>query len=91
MNTLETLVNVLVRDYGLERASIVPEAQLATVGLDSLSLLELMFKIEDNFNVKIREDTPTDFVTVGDVVRYIDDLIARKLEASNPSTATTET
>jgi acyl carrier protein len=91
MNTLETLVNVLVRDYGLERASIVPEAQLATVGLDSLSLLELMFKIEDNFNVKIREDTPTDFVTVSDVVRYIDDLIASKLEASNRSTATTET
>jgi acyl carrier protein len=91
MTTLDTLVDILVRDYGLDRASIVPEATLATIGLDSLSLLELMFKIEDRYHVKISEDTPTNLVTVNDVVRYIDDLIASQPAVGNSSTLNTET
>jgi acyl carrier protein len=91
MTTLDTLVDILVRDYCLDRARIVPEATLAVVGLDSLSLLELMFKIEDRYGVKIQEDTPTNLVTVGDVVRYVDELLARKLEASDASKVKTGT
>jgi len=91
MTTLDTLVDILVRDYCLDRARIVPEATLAVVGLDSLSLLELMFKIEDRYDVKIQEDTPTNLVTVGDVVRYVDELLARKLEASDASKVKTGT
>jgi hypothetical protein len=39
-------------------------------------VLELMFKIEDRFLLKITGDTPTDLVTVSDVARYIDGLLA---------------
>jgi acyl carrier protein len=78
MSTFETLVDILNRDYGLAPDTITPEATLATLGLDSLSVLELMFKIEDRFGVKITEDTPTDLVHVSDVVRYIDGLLASK-------------
>ncbi len=88
MSTYDTLVDILVRDYGIDRASIEPEATLATVGLDSLSVLELMFKIEDRYDVKIQDDTPTDLVTVHDVVQYIDGLLARKLDAHDAPTAT---
>lgn len=82
MSTLETLQEILVRDYGLPRERLSPDAPLDTLGMDSLSLLELMFKIEDHYGVKIVDDTPTDLVTVNDVVRYIDGLIARKAESS---------
>jgi acyl carrier protein len=78
MSTLSTLTDILVRDYCVPREQITPEATLATLGLDSLSLLELMFKIEDRYGVKINDDTPTDLVTVDDVVRYIDGLTTRK-------------
>jgi acyl carrier protein len=91
VTTLDTLVDILVRDYCLDRTRIVPDATLAAVGLDSLSLLELMFKIEDRYGVKIQEDTPTNLVTVGDVVCYIDELLARKLEASGASKVKTGT
>jgi acyl carrier protein len=82
MSTLGTLIDILVREYNVPRDKITAEATLATLGLDSLSLLELMFKIEDHYGVKIVDDTPTDLVTVNDVVRYIDGLIARKAESS---------
>jgi acyl carrier protein len=82
MSTLDQLVEILHRDYGVAREALRPEATLVTLGLDSLSVLELMFKIEDRFGVKINDDTPTDLVTVGDVVRYIDDLLAHQAAGS---------
>lgn len=76
MNTLQILQDILVKDYHLAREQLAPEAILTSLGLDSLSVLELMFKIEDRFKLKILGDTPTDLITVNDVVLYIDRLIA---------------
>jgi acyl carrier protein len=81
MSTLETLQDILVRDYTLTHEQVAPEAVLSALGLDSLSVLELMFKIEDRFHLKITGDTPTDLVTVNDVVRYIDGLLAAQAAA----------
>jgi acyl carrier protein len=76
MSTLDTLQDILVRDYGLPRERLSADARLDTLGMDSLSLLELMFNIEDGFHVKIPGDPPTGLRTVQDVVAYIDGLIA---------------
>ncbi len=84
MSTLDSLMEILHRDYGVSRDLLDPEATLLTLGLDSLSVLELMFKIEDRFGVKINDDTPNDLVTVGDVVRYIDDIVARQAAGGTP-------
>jgi len=77
MDTLETLHDILIRDYKLSREQLAPDALLSTLGIDSLGLLELMFKIEDRFHVRIPGDTPTDLSTVEDVVVYIDGLIEK--------------
>ncbi|MHB1872241.1 MAG: acyl carrier protein [Steroidobacteraceae bacterium] len=76
MNTLDTLQDILVRDYQVARARLTPDAPLSAVGIDSLGFLELLFKIEDRFHVKITGDTPAGLHTVQDVVGYIDALIA---------------
>ena len=76
MSTLEKLQDILVKDYQVARERLAPDAMLSTLGVDSLGLLELMFKIEDCFHVKIPGDTPTNLTTVHDVVGYIDGLIA---------------
>jgi acyl carrier protein len=83
MSTLDTLMTILHRDYGVARDALRPDATLDALGLDSLSVLELLFKIEDGFDVKIVDDPPTDLRTVNDVVRFIDGLLARK--AGGPS------
>lgn len=77
MSTLTELQDILVQDYRVPREQAEPGTVLTTIGLDSLSVLELMFKIEDHFRVKIAEDTPSDLKTVGDVVGYIDGLLAK--------------
>jgi acyl carrier protein len=76
MSTLEALQDILVREFKLTREQLAPAAELNALGVDSLDLLELMFKIEDHFGVKIRDDTPSNLLTVSDVVAYIDGLLA---------------
>ena len=39
---------------------------------DSLDMVELVMAAEDEFGVEIEEDAVREFVTVGDVVKYIE-------------------
>lgn len=75
MKTIDALEEIMIRDYQVTRTQLTPDAPLSDLGIDSLGLLELMFKIEDRFHVKIRGDTPADLNTLQDVVRYVDALI----------------
>ncbi|MGA2780158.1 MAG: phosphopantetheine-binding protein [Steroidobacteraceae bacterium] len=81
MTTLATLQDILIAEFEVPREQLVPEAELAALGVDSLDLLELMFKIEDRYKLSIRDDVPTDLVTIADVVAYIDGLLARQSKA----------
>ena len=81
MSTLTTLQEILIDEFSVTPAQVAPEATLVTLGIDSLDLLELMFKIEDRYQLAIRDDVPADLVTVQDVVSYIDGLLARRTTA----------
>jgi acyl carrier protein len=77
MNTLETLQDILMKEFDLRAEQLAPTAALDTLGIDSLDMIELLFKIEERYGVTIRDDTPTDLKTIGDVVSFIDELIVR--------------
>ncbi len=54
----------LIRDFvsshsDIDPATIVPEATLADIGIDSLMLLEVMFEYEEKTGVKLPDDLPT--------------------------------
>ncbi len=83
MSTYETLQKLLSEEYELPSARLQLDAKLEELGLDSLDLLELMFKIEDRFGVRIKDDIPRSLVTVQDVVRYIDGLFANDAAAGS--------
>jgi acyl carrier protein len=76
MNTLEILQDLLIKDHSLTRAQLTPEAQLSTLGIDSLALIELMFQVEDRFRISLPDDKMPVLLTVGDVVTYIDGLLS---------------
>ena len=72
--TFDWLREKLVSDYKLVQDQIVPEALLEDLGLDSLALAELMFDVEDVFEITL----PPDLVPlprVADVVAFIDHLV----------------
>jgi acyl carrier protein len=79
MSTLSTLQDILTANYRLTAAQLVPEAELSTLGIDSLDMLELFFKIEERFGIKIWDEVPSNLLTVRDVVVYIDELCAKQV------------
>jgi acyl carrier protein len=75
MTTLERLTKILVDKYKIDPERLTPQQPLAALGMDSLGMVELLFMIEDEFNVKLPQDVDT-FPTLADAVLYVDALLA---------------
>ncbi|MDY2986607.1 MAG: acyl carrier protein [Peptoniphilus sp.] len=70
--TFEELKNLICENFGIEMDQITEEANLQDdLGLDSLDAVELSMAIEENYNVEIPDEDFTNFITVGDVFKYI--------------------
>lgn len=72
--TFERLQAILIRDYRLKPEVLVFDAPLEALGMDSLGTTELLFTIEDAFDVTLPPEA-VQLTTLGDVVKFIDDLI----------------
>jgi len=76
MSTLEALQEMLMKDYQLTREQVAPEAALASLGVDSLGMIDMMMQIEDRFSVTVPDDKPPAMDTVSDLAAYVDSLKA---------------
>ena len=58
MNTqiFDAVAEVLLEQFHVDAVRIRPDATLESLGLDSLSLMEFVFAVEDRFSVRIPED-----------------------------------
>ncbi len=81
--TFERLSAILMKDYNLQPDRLTLDAPLESLGIDSLATVELLWSIEDDFHIKLPSD-PVDLPTLGDVVRYVDELIAEQGAALAP-------
>ena len=69
----ENLKKFLVDEMNIDEANITPEAELAgDLGINSLELADLVYLCEEKFNVEIADEDLHNFVTVGDVVSYLE-------------------
>lgn len=75
--TFERLSAILMKDFKLQSDRLTVDAPLESLGIDSLGTVELLWNIEDAFQIKLPSDPP-DLPTLGDVVRYVDELIAKQ-------------
>lgn len=89
MKTLEVLQDMLMKEFSLGRPQVPPDVALSTLGIDSLDFIDFMFRIEERFALKLKDDTPASLVTLNDVARYIDSLIplqeADRLPTAQPA------
>jgi acyl carrier protein len=77
MSSLQTIQRMLVEQFDLKIEDLGPDAQLEGLGLDSLSVIEFMFTLEDELKIKLSNDY-VELKTVGDVVNEIDKIIAEQ-------------
>ena len=81
--TFERLSAILAKDYKLTPDRLTLDAPLEGLGVDSLGTVELLWNIEDVFKIKLPPE-PVALPTVGDVVRYVDELVALQHAAPLP-------
>lgn len=82
MSSLETIQRMMAEQLGLEAGALQPDAQLESLGVDSLAVIEFMFNIEDAFDIKLPDDRGIEIKTIQDIAKVVDRLIAeQKAEA----------
>ena len=69
-NILERLRTVVPDKIDIDPTLMVPEARLEDIGLDSFTLIELVFLAEEEFHIRIPLDDLRP-VTVNDVIEII--------------------
>ena len=75
--TFETMKRIIVKDYELAPERLMPDTPLADIELDSLAITELIFALEDEFNVTAKTNGQ-EMQTLRDIAAYIDQLIAER-------------
>ena len=75
--TFETMKRIIVKDYELAPERLMPDTPLADIELDSLAITELIFALEDEFNVTAKTNGQG-LQTLGDIAAYIDQLLAER-------------
>lgn len=69
----ETVKKILVDELQIDPSTITPEAELsADLGINSIELANLVMLCEDKFDLTIDDEDIHRFLTVGDVVEFLE-------------------
>ncbi len=64
--------NLIINELSVEESELTPEASfIKDLGADSLASVELVMKLEDEFDIKIEEDEAEKITTVGAAIDFI--------------------
>ena len=70
---LAKLAGILSKDFGIEKERVCPEGRLNDdFDLDSLDRVELLMMCEEEFEIEIPDEEAEKFITISDVLTYID-------------------
>ena len=80
MSEIESRVKaIIVEKFGVSESEVTPEANFTNdLSADSLDRVELIMEIEDEFGISIPEDAAEKIVTVGDAVKFVEEMVANK-------------
>ena len=81
MSSLKTIQDMMVKQFDLKLESLTPEATLESLGLDSLSVIEFTFNLEDELKITM-PDERVELKTLQDVVDLLDKLLAEQKGAA---------
>lgn len=69
----ETLKTLLVEELQVKEEAITLDAELTSdLGINSIELADLVMLCEEKFDLSIEDEDLHSFITVGDVVNYLE-------------------
>jgi len=74
----EKVRDIVVEQLGVKPEQVTPEAKfIEDLGADSLDVVELVMALEEEFGSEIPDEEAEKLTTVGDVIKYIEELRAK--------------
>lgn len=78
MNSIEALRQLIHREFDVPIGDIDPDAPFAQYNLDSLTLAELMFAVEDAFHVQVPDEATSTVTNLRGLAALLDELRAAR-------------
>ena len=76
MNTIDQLKRLIHQEYDIGPGTVDPDAPFAAYNVDSLTLAELLFAIEDNFHVAVPDEALATVTNLRELGSMVDGLLA---------------
>jgi len=71
MDTLSRIKELAQRELSIDPSKMDPNAPLDALGIDSLTFIEFMFKVEDEFGVKVSDEDLRQIKCLSDLERHV--------------------
>jgi acyl carrier protein len=75
MSSLEEIQDLIHKKYGIDPSALDPNASLRGHGIDSLTLVEFLFAVEDHYGISVPEKY-TDVDTLAALASAVDEIRA---------------
>lgn len=81
MSSLIALQELIHSKFGIDPATLDPQASMREKGVDSLALVEFIFAVEDEFGISVPDEYAT-LDTLAQLAEIVDKLVAAKQQAA---------
>lgn len=72
-DTLQKIVEIIVKELKIDQNAVKVNVSFQDLGVDSLDMVQIIMKCEEQFGLEIPDETAETFHTVNDVVDYINE------------------
>lgn len=74
-STFDRLRDLLIAEHDLKPEKLHESTSLESLGIDSLGTIELLWMVEEQFNIELPTEPAQGLETLGDIVDFIDTLV----------------
>ena len=71
MDTLERLKQLAAKELAIDPGALDPAASLDSLGIDSLGFIDFMFKVEEEFGVRVSDEDLKDIKSLAGLERHL--------------------
>lgn len=77
MSSLKQLQDLVQEKYGVDASQLDSNSSLRGAGLDSLTMVEYLFAVEDHYGISL-PDLPPELDTLAELALVVDGILATK-------------
>ena len=74
MSIKDKVVDIIADQLEVSKEKVTDTAKITDLGGDSLDAIEIIMALEVDFNIEIEDEEAEKLLTVGDIVKYIEEV-----------------